>query len=70
MSDASIQTKVQADMVTAMKSKDADTLSTLRMLKAALLEAKTKKSKDDSLSIDEEIEVLQHAARLGGIARS
>ena len=59
MSDSSIQPRVQADMATAMKSKDADTLSTLRMLKAALLEAKTKKSKDESLSPDEEIEVLQ-----------
>jgi uncharacterized protein YqeY len=58
MSDA-IQPRIQADMAAAMKSKDADTLSTLRMLKAALLEAKTKKSKDESLSVEEEIEVLQ-----------
>ena len=46
-------------MVTAMKAKDADTLSTLRMLKAALMEAKTKKAKDETLSADEEIDVLQ-----------
>ena len=59
MSDASIQSKVQADMTTAMKARQADTLSTLRMLKAALLEAKTKKAKDETLSADEEIEVLQ-----------
>lgn len=51
--------RLQADMAAAMKSKDADTLSTLRMLKAAIMEAKTKKPKDAALSADEEVEVLQ-----------
>ena len=51
--------RLQADMAAAMKSKDADTLSTLRMLKAAIMEAKTKKPKDAALSADEEIEILQ-----------
>jgi uncharacterized protein YqeY len=46
-------------MVKAMKEKDAATLSTVRMLKAALMEAKTAKSKDATLSRDEEIEILQ-----------
>jgi hypothetical protein len=46
-------------MAAAMKAKDADTLSTLRMLKSALMEAKTKKPKDAMLSAAEEIEVLQ-----------
>ena len=55
----SISEKIQTDMTAAMKSRDADTLSTLRMLKAALMEAKTKKPKDATLSGDEEIEVLQ-----------
>jgi uncharacterized protein len=59
MSDETILIRLQADMTTAMKAKDADTLSTLRMLKAALMEAKTKKPKDASLSADEEIELLQ-----------
>jgi uncharacterized protein YqeY len=59
MNDASIQTRIQDDMITAMKARDADTLSTLRMLKAALLEAKTKKPKAESLGADEEIELLQ-----------
>ena len=59
MTDASILQRVQADMVTAMKAQDADTLCTLRMLKAALMEAKTRKSKDATLTADEEIEVLQ-----------
>lgn len=62
MSD-SIQGKLQADLVTAMKAKDADTLSTLRMLKSALLEAKTAKPKDAVLSADEEIEILQRYAK-------
>jgi len=55
----SIQERIQAEMVTAMKAKDAETLSTLRMLKAALMEAKTSKPKDAQLSGDEEIEILQ-----------
>ena len=59
MSDETILIRLQADMTAAMKSRDADTLSTLRMLKTGLMEAKTKKPKDASLSADEEIEVLQ-----------
>ena len=59
MTDAGIQARIQTDMVTAMKAKDADTLSTLRMLKSALMELKTKKSKDATLTADEEVEVLQ-----------
>lgn len=55
----SIQERIQAEMVAAMKAKDADTLSTLRMLKSALMEAKTAKPKDAVLAPDEEIEVLQ-----------
>ncbi len=55
----SVMERLQADMVKAMKEKDADTLSTLRMLKAALMEAKTARPKDVTLSADEEIEVLQ-----------
>ncbi len=55
----SILSRLQTDMVKAMKEKDADTLSTLRMLKAALMEAKTAKPKDATLSADEEIEILQ-----------
>jgi len=51
--------RLQADMAAAMKSKDADTLSTLRMLKAAIMEAKTKKPKDVTLTPEEEVEVLQ-----------
>ena len=59
MSEQSITERIQVEMVKAMKEKDADTLSTVRMLKAALMEAKTAKPKDASLSSEEEIEILQ-----------
>src|SRR5258705_13900303 len=59
----SIYERLQSDMTAAMKAKDADTLSTLRMLKAAILEAKTKKPKDAVVSLDEEIEILQRYAK-------
>ncbi len=58
MSESALE-RIQNDMTAAMKSKDADTLSTLRMLKAALLEAKTKKAKEAPFTADEEIEILQ-----------
>ena len=63
MTDSSILERIQTDMTTAMKAKDADTLSTLRMLKAALMEAKTKKPRDAVLTADEEIEIVQRYAR-------
>ncbi|HTO89955.1 MAG TPA: GatB/YqeY domain-containing protein [Candidatus Sulfotelmatobacter sp.] len=59
MAEGSILERIQGDMAPAMKAKDADTLSTLRMLKAALMEAKTKKPREAVLSSDEEVEVLQ-----------
>jgi len=59
MTDASILARLQGDMAAAMKSRDADTLSTLRMLKAALMEAKTKKPREATLTAEEEVEVLQ-----------
>jgi len=57
--DESILARLQAEMVRAMKEKDADTLSTVRMLKAGLMEAKTARAKDAVLTAGEEIEVLQ-----------
>ena len=63
MSDESITERIQNDMTAAMKARDAGTLSTLRMLKAALKEVRTKKSKDAAFSRDEEIEVLQRYAK-------
>jgi hypothetical protein len=63
MSDADILDRIQSDMTAAMKAKDAPTLSTLRMLKAALIEAKTKKTKDAGLDAEEAIAVLQRYAK-------
>ena len=63
MTDESITVRIQQDMTAAMKARDADTLSTLRMLKAALMEVRTKKAKDATFSHDEEIEVLQRYAK-------
>lgn len=63
MTDADILQRIQTDMTAAMKSKDAETLSTLRMLKTALMELKTKKPKDASLTADEAIEVVQRYAK-------
>jgi uncharacterized protein YqeY len=59
MSEPSIQARIQADITAAMKAREAETLSTLRMLKSALMEAKTRKPKDASLTAEEEIDVLQ-----------
>jgi uncharacterized protein YqeY len=63
MTDPTILERIQSDLAAAMKARDADTLSTLRMLKAALMEAKTKKAKDAMLGADEEIEVVQSYAK-------
>ena len=63
MSETDITQRIQADMTTAMRAKDAPTLSTLRMLKTALMEARTKKPKDVGLTGDEEIEIVQRYAK-------
>jgi uncharacterized protein YqeY len=58
MIDDTILTRIQAEMTAAMKAREAERLSTLRMLKASIMEAKTKKPKDAPFSMDEEIDVL------------
>jgi uncharacterized protein YqeY len=63
MTDTSILQSIQTDMTAAMKAKDAESLSTLRMLKSSLMEAKTKKPKDATLTSEEEIEVVQRYAK-------
>lgn len=49
--------RIQGEMTAAMKARDAETLSTLRMLKAALMEAKIAK-RNVPLSPEEEIEIV------------
>jgi len=63
MTDTDILQRIQADMTAAMRSKDADSLSTLRMLKTALMEARTRKPKEAGLSLEEEIDVVQRYAK-------
>jgi hypothetical protein len=59
MSEPTILERIQKDLAAAMKERDAPTTSTLRMLKAAIMEAKTRKAKDEALGADEEIAVLR-----------
>ena len=63
MADDSILSRIQTDMTIAMKARDASTLSTLRMLKSAIMEARTRKPRDAALTAGEEIEVLQRYAK-------
>jgi uncharacterized protein YqeY len=63
MTDDSILARLTTDIVAAMKAKDAESLSTLRMLKTALMDLKTRKPKDAVLTRDEEIETLQRYAK-------
>lgn len=52
----SISDQIMADMKTAMKNRDKETLNTVRMLKSALMNEKIKLGHD--LTSDEEIKVL------------
>ena len=55
----SLKDKITADLTAAMKAKDANRLSALRMAKAALMNEANKKSADYELSADESARVLQ-----------
>ncbi len=59
MSEPSILGRIEEDLRAAIKARDPDTLSTLRMLKSAIMEVKTRKPKDQTLGREEEIEILQ-----------
>ena len=63
MADETYMQRIERDIVVAMKARDAATLSTLRMIKAALLEAKVKKARDAAMSAEEELDVLQRYAK-------
>lgn len=54
-----LKDKITADITAAMKAKDADRLSALRMTKAALMNEANKKSADYKLTDDESAKVLQ-----------
>jgi uncharacterized protein YqeY len=55
--------ELSASIADAMRKHEAVRLSTLRMLKAALMEEKTKKPRDAALTADEEIAVVQRYAK-------
>jgi len=54
----SLATKIEQDLVQALKSKDTDKVSALRMVKAALINLKIDKKKDD-LADQDVISVIQ-----------
>ncbi len=54
----SIKDKITGDITAAMKAKDANRLSVLRMAKAALMNEANKRSADYQLSDDESLKVL------------
>ena len=55
----SVLDRLQTDLVAAMKSGDAATRDTLRMLKKMLMDEKTRRAKDAVLTAEEEVEILQ-----------
>ncbi len=55
----SLKDKITSDMTAAMKSKDANRLSVLRMAKAALMNEQNKKGANYELNEDEITKVLQ-----------
>lgn len=55
----SLKDKITADITAAMKAKDAERLSVLRMAKAALMNEQNKKGADYRLSDEETVRTLQ-----------
>jgi len=55
----SLETKIMAQMKTAMKNKDQATLRTLRAVKSAILLAKTEKGNTGEISEEQETKMLQ-----------
>ena len=55
----SLETKVQKDMVTAMKAKDKASLEVLRAIKSSIIMAKTEAGSSDILTEDQELKLLQ-----------
>ncbi len=59
MTEPTLLQRIERDLAAAIKARDADTLSTLRMLKAALLEARTRKAKEAEFAGEEQVEILR-----------
>lgn len=54
----SLKTQLQADLATAMKASDADTLRTLRMVLTAITQAEVAGTQSRELTEDEEVAIL------------
>ena len=59
----SVQARLQADLTTAMKARDEVALSTIRMLRAAVMNAEVAGTEAVELSEDEVVAVLQSEAK-------
>ena len=59
----SVQARLQADLTTAMKARDEVALSTIRMLRAAIMNAEVAGTEAVELSEDEVVAVLQSEAK-------
>ena len=59
----SLQQQINADIITAMKSKDESSLRALRALKSALLLAATAEGGKGEISDDEAIKIFQKSAK-------
>ncbi|MCH5596776.1 GatB/YqeY domain-containing protein [Niabella ginsengisoli] len=55
----SLEQTINTDIKTAMLAKDANALTSLRAVKAAILLAKTAEGAKDAISADEEIKIVQ-----------
>ncbi|WP_346236445.1 GatB/YqeY domain-containing protein [Niabella insulamsoli] len=55
----SLEQTINADIKAAMLAKDANALTSLRAVKAAILLAKTAEGANDQISADEEIKIVQ-----------
>jgi len=59
----SLKVQVEADMKTAMKAKDKDTLTALRAIKSAILLAETEEGAKGELTEAQEIKILTKAVK-------
>jgi uncharacterized protein len=55
----SLTEKIAADLITAMKNKDKDSLEAIRAAKTAFILAKSEKGHDYVLTADEELKIIQ-----------
>ncbi len=59
----SLEQKINDEIKTAMRAKDADVLNGLRAIKSAILLAKTSKGAGESMTEDQELKILSKLAK-------